>query len=539
MSDDFTLSQRLAEQRAVAHLARLALDGAAQRDLTGEAQRLVEDVLALDAADVLIPTDDGRVQVRTGAPVPLDDDALDFVTALADVVAVAADRAAAANSARLRSLTDPLTGLPNRVLFTDRVGHALARSRREAARVGVLVLDIDQFKMVNDSLDHEAGDELLQALAPLLLECVRESDTVARIGGDSFGVVCEGVDDEQGALAVAERIAAAIGEPLRIRGRELFITASTGVAVSDDSATAEALVNRADSAMYRAKEAGRGRIVLYDELTRISVDRLKIENDLRRALERDELSLVYQPIVDLRDGRTRGVEALLRWTHPERGPIGPDVFIPVAEEAGLIVDIGRWVLERAVAQVAEWQRTQPGARGLGVSVNVSGRQLFHESLIADVERVIAESGIAPGTLELEITESVLVDEANAVTALDALRACGATLALDDFGTGYSSLSYLKRFPLDTLKVDRSFVAGLGAEQEDSALVATIVSMARTLGLAVVAEGVETEQQLRRLRELGCDRAQGYLMARPLPPQELHADGVIWGASLLPARAGLL
>jgi len=536
-----TTSQRLAEQRAIAHLARLALDGVGPGDLSAEALRLVHDVLGVDPADVIVVLDDRRLLVRMPAAVPLDDESADFVAALVDVTEVAADRTDADAAARRLSLTDPLTGLPNRVLFADRLDHALARARRDGTQIAVLLLDVDQFKLVNDSLGHDAGDELLTAIAPRLLDAVRESDTVARLAADEFAVLCEGIQEDDDAIALGERIGASLREPVPVQGRELFVTASTGIVVSADGAeTTPDLLSHADAAMYRAKEAGRGRVVLYDELTRGGwVDRLRMETDLRLALERGELSLVYQPIVDLRDGRTRSVEALLRWTHPERGPIGPDVFIPVAEETGLIVEIGRWVLETAVAQVAEWQRTQPGARGLGVTVNVSGRQLFHESLVGDVERVAAESGIAPGTLGLEITESVLMDEGDAVTVLEALRARGARLSLDDFGTGYSSLSYLKRFPLDTLKIDRSFVSGLGTGQDDAALVATIVSMAGTLGLEVVAEGVETEEQLRLLRDLGCDRAQGFLLARPLPPADLHADGVIWGASLLPRASHLL
>ena len=533
-------SQRLAEQRAIAHLARLALDGAATADLTAEALRLVDDTLRLDPADLLVPDDDGRLHVRSGAAARLDDEVLDFLAALADVVALASERAAAADAARREALTDGLTGLPNHLLFADRMEHALARARRDDSRVAVLLVDGDRFKMVNDSLGHEAGDELIAATASRLRAAVRESDTVARLAADTFGVLCENVHGDHDAIGLAERIAAAVREPVQIAGHELWVTVSAGVVVTPDATeTPATLLSHAEAAMHRAKESGRGRIVVYDEVTRDdSLHRLKLETDLRRALERGELSLVYQPIVDLRDGRTRSIEALLRWTHPERGPIGPDVFIPVAEETGLIVEIGRWVLETAVGQVARWQHTQPGARGLGVTVNVSGRQLFHESLVPDVERVIRDSGIAPGTLGLEITESVLMDE-DAVTVLEALRERGARLSLDDFGTGYSSLSYLKRFPLHTLKIDRSFIAGLGAEQEDKALVATIMSMARTLGLDVVAEGVETVEQLRRLRELGCDRAQGFLLARPLPPADLHADGVIWGASLLPARATTL
>jgi diguanylate cyclase (GGDEF)-like protein len=535
--DTDVIRQRLAEQRAVAHLARLALDGASASGLCSEALRVAADVLPVRPDDVLVATDDSRLRVRTGAATLLGAEELDFLAALADVAAVAADRAEAEAETRRRALTDPLTGLPNRVLFVDRIEHALTRARREGSRVAVLYVDLDRFKMVNDSLGHAAGDELLVAIAPRLRAAVRESDTVARLAADEFAVLCEGIHEDADALIVGDRIAAALLDLVPVGDRELFVTASTGIAVTTDATeTAEILLSRADAAMYRAKDAGRSRVVLYDEpAPAVSIDNLEIETDLRLALERDELSLVYQPIVDLRDGRTRSVEALLRWTHPEHGPIGPDVFIPVAEAGGLIVDIGRWVLEHAVAQVAEWQRTQPGARGLRVTVNVSGKQLFHESLIPDVERVLRDSGLAPGTLALEITESVLMKEGDAVTVLEALRASGARLALDDFGTGYSSLSYLKRFPLETLKVDRSFVSGLGEDQEDSALVATIVAMARTLGLEVVAEGVETEEQLKRLRELGCDRAQGYLLARPQAPDDLHADGVIWGASLLPAR----
>jgi diguanylate cyclase (GGDEF)-like protein len=479
----------------------------------------------------------GLLRVHCDVPARFDAGTADFLEVVANVIGSALDHSVSEDESRRQALTDALTGLPNRTLFNDRLERALALARRrDGQRVAVLLLDVDQFKMVNDSLGHQAGDELLVTLAPRLLAAVRDTDTVARLGGDEFVILCEGLVDEEEALELADRVAEALREPVRIEGRELFVTASTGVAVSTNAGeTPSTLLRHADAAMYRAKESGRGRAALYGEHMRgRALDRLRIENDLRRALERGELSLVYQPIVDLHDGRTCGVEALLRWAHPERGNIAPDVFIPIAEETGLIVPIGRWVLEHACEQVAEWQRTMPGAQELELTVNVSGHQLFQGSLRADLERVLRESGIRPGTLGLEITESILMDEGEPLILLAGLRGAGARLLLDDFGTGYSSLSYLKRFPLDVLKVDRSFVDGLGEDGEDSAIVSTIVAMAQTLGLGVIAEGVETEAQLRHLRELGCERAQGYLLARPLPPSELDTDGVLRGASLLPA-----
>ncbi|MEA2481829.1 MAG: hypothetical protein QOJ07_3751 [Thermoleophilaceae bacterium] len=480
----------------------------------------------------------GLLRVHAGAPGRFDDDTADFLESVANVVGSAIDRARAEDATRHHAFHDALTGLPNRTLFLDRLEHALVTARRSGARVGVLLIDVDQFKMFNDSLGHQAGDELLTLLAPRLASAVRESDTVARLGGDEFVVLVEDAVGEPDVTRLAERLAGVLAEPFHLDGRELFVSCSTGIALSSgDADTPDALLHHADTAMYRAKERGRGGHALFDEPMRgRALERLHLETDLRRALARDEFRLLYQPIVSLRSGRTVGIEALLRWDHPDRGTIGPDVFIPIAEETGLILPIGRWVLEHACAQVARWQAELPDAAGLTLSVNVSGRQLSHGSLVDDVERVLETYGLTPGTLGLEITESVLMGEGpEQIATLTALRSLGARILLDDFGTGYSSLSYLKRFPLDALKIDRSFVAGLGRHHEDSAIVTSIMSMAHTLGLTVVAEGVETEQQLGRLRELGCGRAQGFLMARPLAPDVLAGDGALWGASLLPVR----
>jgi diguanylate cyclase (GGDEF)-like protein len=409
-----------------------------------------------------------------------------------------------------------LTGLPNRTLALDRIDQALRR--RDAGTVAVLALDVDRFKLVNDSLGHAAGDELLIALSTRVRDVLRPGDTVARFGGDEFIVVCDGVDGPQGAIAIAERLARAIAEPLLLGSGVHFVSASIGIAVGgrpDD--TPESLLRDADAAMYRVKESGRGGYELFDEHLREQVlNRVRIEGKLRGALERDELRVQYQPIVDARSGRPVSVEALVRWQHPDRGLIPPSEFIPVAEETGLIAELGRWVLGEACSQVAAWQR-EFGVP-LGLAVNVSGRQLARPGFAAEVARIAERSGLIAGTLGLEITESVLIEEADApMAALAQLRQHGLRLSLDDFGTGYSSLSYLKRFPLDSLKLDRSFIRGLGSGEEDRAIVEAVVTMARTLGLDVVAEGVETERQLAEVRALECPFAQGYLFARPLPP----------------------
>ncbi len=414
---------------------------------------------------------------------------------------------------------DPLTGLPNRSLLLERLGVAIARARRNGRRIAVLFLDLDHFKVVNDSLGHGLGDRLLVAIASRLQAALRPTDTIARFGGDEFVVLCEDLTNLGDATAIADRVNEAISGPFVVDDAEVFVGVSIGIAYPDDpDVDPETLIRDADAAMYQAKERGRSRWVVFDNMMRAhAVDRLDIENALRRALERRELRIYYQPMICLGSGRITGVEALLRWEHPERGLLLPGDFITVAEETGLIVPIGAWVLDNACRQVQRWQASLPDLGPLMLSVNLSGRQLGHASLVDDVARVLAETGIDPAAVELEMTESVLMDDVEmSEETLGRLKRLGVKLVVDDFGTGYSSMSYLRRFPVDQLKVDRSFVDGLGRDPGDSAIVTAIVTLAHTLGLEAVAEGVESPDQLAELRALGCDRAQGFHFARPAP-----------------------
>jgi diguanylate cyclase (GGDEF)-like protein/PAS domain S-box-containing protein len=414
------------------------------------------------------------------------------------------------------ALHDTLTGLPNRALFLDRLGLALRRTERRSGSVAVLFCDLDRFKVVNDSLGHDAGDRLLVDVASRIGHALRPADTVARFGGDEFTILCEDIAGEIEAATIAQRIVDVFRDPFLLEDGEVFLATSVGIAIArgaDDRA--QDLIRDADAAMYRAKERGKGRYEIFDEAMRAdAVARLETESALRRALERGELLLHYQPAVDLATGAIRGLEALVRWQHPTRGLLAPAAFLPLAEETGLIVPIGEWVLREACTEAARWPE------GLALSVNLSARQLAQPDLVATVRRALAETGTDPAMLCLEITESAVMESGAATTAqLRALKSLGVRLAIDDFGTGFSSLAHLRRFPVDMLKIDGTFVAGLGREPQDASIAAAVISLAHALGLSTVAEGVETEQQLDVLRRLGCDLGQGHLFARPQPAAE--------------------
>jgi diguanylate cyclase (GGDEF)-like protein/PAS domain S-box-containing protein len=424
---------------------------------------------------------------------------------------------------RHQAFHDSLTHLPNRALLLDRMKIALARRAHEERSLAVVLLDLDGFKGVNDSLGHAAGDELLIQVAERLAECVRAADSVARLGGDEFAFLLEemhGPDAEY----VADRILAALSMPFIIDGKEIFIRASIGIVVSSaGERSPEELLRDADVAMYAAKGEGKNRFATFEPGMRIAVvDRMHLEADLRGAIERDELVLYYQPTVELATGRIAGIEALARWAHPERGLVPPEQFIPLAEDSGLIVPVGRWVLDEACRQTAQWQRRFGVHRGLAIGVNLSGRQLHEPGLVDDIEAIVSRHGLAPNSLILEITESVLMAQTEEVySTLAGLQALGLRLAIDDFGTGYSSLSYLQSFPIEILKIDRSFVARVAAGPEDSAVARAIVKLAQTLKLDIVAEGIERQDQLDRLLELGCGNGQGYLFSTPVPASELE------------------
>jgi diguanylate cyclase (GGDEF)-like protein len=417
-----------------------------------------------------------------------------------------------------QAFQDALTGLPNRALFMDRLAHALARTERRAQHVAVLFLDLDRFKVVNDSLGHGMGDQVLIESSQRLLDCVRPEDTVARLGGDEFAILLEDLDSTEGATSVAQRVTESLEKPFLLEGREVFVTMSVGVVLNTRRPiTPEELLRDADLAMYRAKGKGKNRYEVFDAATSApAIDRLDLELDLRGALTRGEFVLYYQPVVHLGSGRIIEVEALVRWQHRERGLLQPEEFISLMEETGLIIPVGAWVLGEACRQLEEWTAQFQHQPPLTMSVNLSARQLQDPGLVMAVENALAESRMDPACLKLEITETVVMQDAPAtLETLHALKALGIQLAIDDFGTGYSSLGYLKRFPVDTLKIDRSFVHGVALDTEDTAIVRAVISVAKSLNLSVTAEGIETDAQLTSLQELGCDRGQGYLFARPL------------------------
>jgi len=418
-------------------------------------------------------------------------------------------------------LRDPLTGLPSRVLFINRLTGALERlQRRRGRHVAVLFLDLDRFKVINDSLGHTAGDKLILAVAERLRHSLRRHETVARFGGDEFAILCEDIVDEQDAIAVGERVLRAFSLPFHLPHGDTSSAASLGIALAaDPDQDVEDLIRDADAAMYRAKESGGGRLMLFDEVTRQrALTRLHTENALRRAIEREEFRVYFQPEVSVETGTIVGLEALVRWEHPERGLLAPDEFISLAEETGLIVPIGTWVLREACRRAQSWQAERVADEQLVVRVNVSARQLSQDGLIDVVHDALEESTLDPAQLCLEVTESVLVeDPETSAKTLAALKRLGVKIAVDDFGTGYSSLEYLRRFPVDCVKIDRSFVRGIPHSSEDVAIVAAVVELGHALGLSVTAEGVETAEQLGNLQNTGCDTAQGFLFSRPEHP----------------------
>ena len=426
---------------------------------------------------------------------------------------------------RLRYIAthDSLTDLPNRSLFNERLRHALHQGTRYNRGIAVMFIDIDRFKVVNDSLGHSAGDRLLQDCAKRLTECLRESDTVARLGGDEFVVMVENFTAPKDAIAVAQKVLTGLAKPFFVDGQEFLMSASIGISIfPGDGEDAETLLKNADIAMYRAKDQGRNNYQFYSaQMNKHTFERLAMESSLRRAIDRNEFLLHYQPKLDLRTGAIAGVEALVRWQHPEWGMVSPAQFIPLAEETGLIVQIGEWVLKTACEQNKRWR--DQGIPPMRVAVNLSARQFTQKTLLSDVARIIAQSGLNPDCLELEITESLVMhNPEGAAETLHKLKDMGISLSIDDFGTGYSSLAYLKRFPIDCVKIDRSFIKDIPTEADDMAITNGIIALGHSLRLKVIAEGVETKEQQDFLRSNGCDEMQGFLFSKPLPAEQVTA-----------------
>lgn len=461
----------------------------------------------------------GRTHLVEGEPLLIDGRTMGFITTYTDITEQKQAEASIAHLAH----HDALTGLANRFSLYARLEQAIADARRHAQSLAVLFLDLDRFKNINDSLGHHMGDQLLMLVAQRLRATVREADIVARLGGDEFVIVLHSLKGAQSAAHVASKLLAALSAPYVLDTLDLHVTPSIGISLfPDDDEDATGLMRNADAAMYHAKALGRANFQFFtEELNRRITERLKLESRLRGAIARNELALWYQPKIAAHDGRIVGVEALLRWHHPDGGLVAPSSFIPIAEETGLIVDIGTWVICQACRQAQAWQSR--GIAPLGVSVNLSTRQIRDAGLLTTVTETLQHTGLDPALLELEITESTVMERPDtAIELLRALKALGLKIAVDDFGTGHSSLSYLKLLPLDRLKIDRSFVSDLERDPNDAAIVAAAVSLAHNLGLSVTAEGVETATQVERLRALGCDELQGYHFSRPITADEFEA-----------------
>jgi diguanylate cyclase (GGDEF)-like protein len=488
-------------------------------------QAVVQGLLAAEDAELAARTAQSRrssdLSVITAAVATL------FNLGLLGIVILLArreikERRQAEEVVKFAATHDPLTGLPNRVLLAERVNRAVAAAKNEGRSTAVLFIDLDRFKNINDALGHEAGDRLLQNVADRLVRCVRRSDTVARQGGDEFVVLIETFQTPRDLIQVAEKILAEVAGPMTVYGKEFQVTASVGISTFPaDGEDLRALLKNADMAMYRAKQQGNAYQFYARQMSAHSVERLELEAALRQALERDELRLHYQPKVDARTGRVTGIECLLRWQHPTLGIVQPDQLVPLAEETGLIVPIGKWALRTACLQARAW--AGQGLPLFRMAVNLSARQFMSATLLDDVMETLADTGMNPHLIEFEVTESMMMREPEeAVKLLRNLKAIGVRLTIDDFGTGYSSLAYLKRLPIDCVKIDASFIRGIPVDASDVAITETVIAMSRSLGLKVVAEGVETRDQARFLEQQGCDEMQGFYFSRPLPAERLAA-----------------
>lgn len=416
---------------------------------------------------------------------------------------------------------DMLTGLPNRALFLDRLGHAISRAVHSGQMMAVMLIDIDNFKAINDTLGHSLGDVLLQEIAERLRQVVPEDDTLARLGGDEFAIILEELPEIEEAARVSQKVMDIFGRPFMPASQEIYVTPSMGVTIYPlDGRDSDSLLRNADTAMYRAKEYGRNNFRFYTtDMNTLAVERFAMEGALRRAMERDEFVLYYQPQLDIKTGQVVGVEALLRWQHPERGMVPPSDFIPLLEENRLIIPVGEWVLRTACAQSRAWR--DEGLPPLRMAVNLSAHQFHQENLAEMIDGILRETGINPRLLELELTEGLLMENTSETSAVLAqLKMQGLQIAIDDFGTGYSSLSYLKRFPIDRLKIDRSFVRDISTDPNDAAIAVAVINLARSLGLSVIAEGVETREQLAFLDVQKCDEYQGFYFSRPIPAEEI-------------------
>ncbi|WP_049723693.1 putative bifunctional diguanylate cyclase/phosphodiesterase [Gilvimarinus polysaccharolyticus] len=519
--------------KQLANIGEDSLVGKKAQDIYPE--QLVESLKNIEAAglddgqaqetEIDLPHKDGSVHTYLMVKFPLsdrDDEIFGLCTICTDV----SDRKLAENAlfeqqSRFNYMAyhDALTSLPNRALFYDRISHGLVRSARAGSKLALLLLDIDRFKIVNDSLGHDAGDILLKTIAGRLDEGVRDMDTVARLGGDEFVVVLEGVNDIEDVRFVANKLLAQLARPIEVSGHDISITASIGISVyPEDGEATDELLKNADIAMYKAKEAGKNNCQFYAAgMSATAVNYLMLENDLRRAIELEQLTLHYQPQIDFNTGKLTGVEALVRWQHPERGLVSPAHFIPLAEETGLIVPLGEWVLRAACLQQKAW--LDAGQQVPQMAVNLSTRQFRQRDFPGIVATILAETGLPAEYLELEITESCAMEHAGeAINLLNQLHQMGLSLAIDDFGTGYSSLAYLKRFPIDKLKIDSSFIHDLPLGINDAAIAKSIIALGHNMQLIVIAEGVEKVEQADWLREQGCEQAQGYLYAKPMPSE---------------------